>query len=282
MLTVEGGALRGIGEDNGRGFVADASRDADGLGLTSIAERVRHLGGTVEVESDLGEGTLVAFRVPLPSDAAASPASPAAPSAARGATLADNAAGKWRTLEKLAEAARNMDLPELEQSLGADFLLLANTRRNLSAVQWLPTLRMRDLPVSTDAPTSSWIVRAIPWDADRELLSIGRLANNDIPLQDASVSKVHALLRRTAGGVLIKDADSMNGTYLNDEALPPKEEVRLHAGARARVGDIVVTYQSAAGLRALLAQLAASPGEGSATKSEPDGVSVAPRTAGPG
>lgn len=49
--------------DDGVGF--DPSRARPGRGLVNIAERLAEVGGTLEVESDLGEGTVVAGFVPL-------------------------------------------------------------------------------------------------------------------------------------------------------------------------------------------------------------------------
>ena len=45
--------------DNGKGFAHDESRSAGGLGLTGIQERVKHLGGQLEVISAQGQGTTV-------------------------------------------------------------------------------------------------------------------------------------------------------------------------------------------------------------------------------
>jgi PAS domain S-box-containing protein len=55
-------------EDNGKGFdlAARARQDpAQGLGLSTLDERVRILGGTLRIESKKGEGTRVMFDVPL-------------------------------------------------------------------------------------------------------------------------------------------------------------------------------------------------------------------------
>ena len=56
--------------DDGRGFapgrIAEAAADDDaGFGLFSIRERLRHLGGSLEVRSAPGEGAIVALLVPL-------------------------------------------------------------------------------------------------------------------------------------------------------------------------------------------------------------------------
>jgi signal transduction histidine kinase len=53
--------------DDGEGFdVAAAGRDHRGLGLRSMGERARLVGGTVDVRSTRGRGTVVTVRIPLP------------------------------------------------------------------------------------------------------------------------------------------------------------------------------------------------------------------------
>ena len=51
--------------DNGCGF--DAATPSDGWGLESMKERAREIGGKLEVESQVGEGTTVVLTVPLTS-----------------------------------------------------------------------------------------------------------------------------------------------------------------------------------------------------------------------
>jgi signal transduction histidine kinase len=51
--------------DDGQGFDTEAARDRGGLGLTSMRERARAMGGTLAIESAPGQGTVVRVRVPL-------------------------------------------------------------------------------------------------------------------------------------------------------------------------------------------------------------------------
>jgi signal transduction histidine kinase len=50
--------------DDGVGFTPDESR-ADGAGLRTMTERAEALGGTLTVETNPGEGTAVAFELPV-------------------------------------------------------------------------------------------------------------------------------------------------------------------------------------------------------------------------
>ena len=52
--------------DDGRGF--DPASPRAGVGLSTMRERVEALGGEIEVQSQLGEGTKVTVRVPLEGD----------------------------------------------------------------------------------------------------------------------------------------------------------------------------------------------------------------------
>jgi two-component system sensor histidine kinase UhpB len=51
-------------EDNGLGFDSMASRMRGGLGLTSIEERARLVGGTVRIETSRGRGARISLRIP--------------------------------------------------------------------------------------------------------------------------------------------------------------------------------------------------------------------------
>jgi two-component system sensor histidine kinase UhpB len=51
--------------DSGQGFDVEQSRLKGGLGLTSLHERVRLIGGTLQIESTIGRGTEVRVSIPL-------------------------------------------------------------------------------------------------------------------------------------------------------------------------------------------------------------------------
>lgn len=63
-------------------------------------------------------------------------------------------------------------------------------------------------------------------------LSIGRLAECDIVVNDSNVSRRHAEIWRTAEGVAIRDLQSTNGTFVNGHkisavSLSPKDEIEI-------------------------------------------------------
>jgi len=67
--------------------------------------------------------------------------------------------------------------------------------------------------------------------------SIGRLRENDITLQDESVSRKHARLLVQAGRVLLRDLGSANGTFVNGQKI---ESVVVGANDHIRIGSIEV------------------------------------------
>ncbi|MBN2490724.1 MAG: FHA domain-containing protein [Planctomycetes bacterium] len=76
-----------------------------------------------------------------------------------------------------------------------------------------------------------------------ERAAIGRLADNDVPLPDASVSRHHARLVVEAGRLLVRDLASANGTFVNDERIDSGE---LRAGDVLRIGKVALRVASAA------------------------------------
>lgn len=63
LLEQEGVCLRIT--DWGKGFDVESARGHGGLGLTSMQERLRLLGGRLDIESKPGEGAVVIARIPL-------------------------------------------------------------------------------------------------------------------------------------------------------------------------------------------------------------------------
>ena len=57
------------------------------------------------------------------------------------------------------------------------------------------------------------------FDLTKEVSLLGRDVTNDISLGDAEVSRQHARLTRTPGGVVVEDLGSTNGTFINGERL---------------------------------------------------------------
>ncbi len=65
---------------------------------------------------------------------------------------------------------------------------------------------------------------------------IGR-TNGDLNLNDERISRVHCAIESSAEGVLLRDLESTNGTFLEDERV---SSVPLPEGAKFRVGNHVL------------------------------------------
>jgi pSer/pThr/pTyr-binding forkhead associated (FHA) protein len=71
------------------------------------------------------------------------------------------------------------------------------------------------------------------------LTRIGRRANADIVLDDATVSRRHALVLERGGAPVIADDRSLNGVYVNGARV---REAPLRHGDEVRIGDRIMRY----------------------------------------
>jgi tetratricopeptide (TPR) repeat protein len=71
-------------------------------------------------------------------------------------------------------------------------------------------------------------------------LVIGRSADNPVSIPDTSVSRKHALVRKTAEGWAVSDLGSGNGTMLNGEAIA--DETQLNEGDVITLGDTELRF----------------------------------------
>jgi pSer/pThr/pTyr-binding forkhead associated (FHA) protein len=78
-------------------------------------------------------------------------------------------------------------------------------------------------------------------DLTDETVTIGRLPDNTIQIDDISVSSHHLQLTLSGGDYHLKDLNSTNGTRVNGKSVT---ESQLHAGDRVRIGKIETIYQS--------------------------------------
>jgi pSer/pThr/pTyr-binding forkhead associated (FHA) protein len=74
---------------------------------------------------------------------------------------------------------------------------------------------------------------------DTDQVSAGRHPDSDIFLDDVTVSRRHALFRRTSDGYLVQDVGSLNGTYVNRDRI---DEVLLSGGDEVQIGKYRLVY----------------------------------------
>ena len=82
--------------------------------------------------------------------------------------------------------------------------------------------------------------RALVLDGER--LTVGSATDNDVVIDDSSVSRVHALLHQLNGRWFIEDCGSRNGTAVNGHQLTSMHPLR----PRTRCGSVGLASRSAA------------------------------------
>jgi pSer/pThr/pTyr-binding forkhead associated (FHA) protein len=74
---------------------------------------------------------------------------------------------------------------------------------------------------------------------DADVVTAGRHPDSDIFLDDITVSRRHAEVHRRADGYIVRDAGSLNGTYLNRERV---EESPLSDGDELQIGTFKLVF----------------------------------------
>lgn len=76
---------------------------------------------------------------------------------------------------------------------------------------------------------------------DADATEIGRHPDSDIFLDDITVSRRHAQIKRSGTSFSLQDVGSLNGTYVNKERV---EEGPLHAGDEIQIGKFKLVFLS--------------------------------------
>jgi hypothetical protein len=75
-------------------------------------------------------------------------------------------------------------------------------------------------------------------------LSVGRVSDNELTLNDSSVSKIHAALTMNPQGtLLVADTGSTNGTYINGRRIAYGEARQIEDGDVVGFGDVEVRFR---------------------------------------
>jgi predicted component of type VI protein secretion system len=75
-----------------------------------------------------------------------------------------------------------------------------------------------------------------------DIITLGRVEDNMIQIDDASVSSHHAELSQRGEEYILKDIGSTNGTKVNGTTAAPDVEIVLKPGDRILFGSIAVRY----------------------------------------
>ena len=74
---------------------------------------------------------------------------------------------------------------------------------------------------------------------DREVVTLGRGADNDIVIDSGSVSVIHAEMHRIKGGYELRDLESTNGISLDGERM---DVVSLKTGGDVKLGEVSFAF----------------------------------------
>jgi len=77
-----------------------------------------------------------------------------------------------------------------------------------------------------------------------DVVTIGRVPDNTIQIEDASVSSHHAQLTLRGRDYVLQDLGSTNGTRFNGAQVEPEQEHALQDADKIRFGSINIVYAS--------------------------------------
>ena len=75
----------------------------------------------------------------------------------------------------------------------------------------------------------------------RKSITIGRGAEADVLIVDKLASRIHCGISYKDGNYFLRDFNSRNGTYVNDQLI---KLCRINPGDRIQVGDVVLTVEA--------------------------------------
>jgi FHA domain len=115
----------------------------------------------------------------------------------------------------------------------------------LGSVQIPHGIKMHDVNISARVtlPRGTY-EKVLKFTPGGRRLNVGRGSDNDLHIDDGSVSKIHAsLVMNREGTLLVADTGSTNGTYINGRRLAYGEARQIVEGDVVGFGDIEVRLQ---------------------------------------
>ena len=83
------------------------------------------------------------------------------------------------------------------------------------------------------------------FDVEQAAIGVGRASDNELVLDDISVSRRHARLTFDAGQMTVEDLGSANGSYIGGQRLAPNMPTPVPAGEAVRLGDVELRFEPA-------------------------------------
>lgn len=82
------------------------------------------------------------------------------------------------------------------------------------------------------------------YELTKPVTSVGRQPGNDIVLNTSAVSRYHARFDAADGRVYLVDLGTVNGTFINDKAVPAESRIALDSGDVVQMGDMALIFTS--------------------------------------
>ena len=94
--------------------------------------------------------------------------------------------------------------------------------------------------VEPDLARAALVLAGTRHEVERPVLTLGRARECDIVVDDPSVSRRHAELRRGPGGFTLVDLSSTNGTQVNGKKI---EQAEVADGDRIMLGQTELRFE---------------------------------------
>jgi hypothetical protein len=100
-------------------------------------------------------------------------------------------------------------------------------------------VHLADLPSDASLVVRNGPQAGVALSLAAQLTRLGRHPDSEISLDDITVSRRHAEVERTPRGYVVRDAGSLNGTYVNQQRI---EEAVLQQGDEVQVGKFRLVF----------------------------------------
>src|SRR3954465_14724198 len=82
------------------------------------------------------------------------------------------------------------------------------------------------------------------YSLEQPTITVGRASDNQLAIDETSVSRRHARLTVESGRVMIEDLGSANGTFVGGQRLAPNTPAPVSPNQPVRIGDVELRYEA--------------------------------------